>query len=106
MLFEVGDLGGEAGERSLRARAPYRPSAGIRVGRWKYIRYGGGEFELYDLKDDPDERRNLIANPLYSEVGDDLRLALRRYEDCAGDECREEIAAPPLPPLPPLPPIP
>lgn len=105
ILFEVGDLGGDEG-RSLRARAPYRPSAGIRVGRWKFVRYGGGEFELYDLKDDPAELQNLSADPRYSEVTDDLRKALRQYEDCAGAECLTPVEIPPLPPLPPLPPFP
>lgn len=102
VLFELGELARGGGATSLR-RAPYRPSAGIRVGRWKYIRYGGDEFELYDLKEDPAELRNLSADPRYSEVTDDLRRALLRYEGCAGDECREPIPIPPLPPLPPIP---
>ncbi|MBI1358173.1 MAG: sulfatase-like hydrolase/transferase [Acidobacteria bacterium] len=35
----------------------------IRTERWKLVRYGGGEGELYDMHADPGERRNLYADP-------------------------------------------
>ena len=50
---------------------PYTPNVrGIRTDRWKYIRYPHGDgspdrhmAELYNIEEDPMERRNLIADP-------------------------------------------
>jgi arylsulfatase A-like enzyme len=38
-----------------------RGSKCIRTGKWKYICRPDGQDELYQLVDDPEERRNLIA---------------------------------------------
>ena len=50
---------------------PYTPNVrGVRTDGWKYIRYPHGDggpdrhiAELYDLRSDPDERKNLVADP-------------------------------------------
>ena len=40
----------------------------IRTRRWKLVRYGGGEGELYDLENDPGEDRNLYDDPAHAKV--------------------------------------
>ena len=50
-----------------------------RTAEWKYVhRYPDGPHELYDLKNDSDERQNLINNPAYS---DRLRQMLDLLEE-------------------------
>lgn len=55
-------------------------SEAIRTERWKYIRWGapkpGGE-ELYDLREDPQETRNLVEDPAHRETLVQLR---KRFE--------------------------
>jgi len=53
---------------------PYTPNIrGIRTERWKYMHYPHGDgkadrhlAELYDLKNDPEERKNLIRDPRHT----------------------------------------
>lgn len=40
----------------------------VRRDDWRYIRYATGEHELYDLAVDPDELRNLAADPAFAPV--------------------------------------
>lgn len=40
----------------------------VRTRRWKLVRYGSGEGELYDLLNDPNEDRNLFENPDHRET--------------------------------------
>lgn len=40
----------------------------VRSERWRYIRYADGSEELYDLRADPNEWTNLVADPRYSGV--------------------------------------
>lgn len=64
---------------------PYTPNVrGVRTDRWKYIHYPHGDggpdrhkAELYDLRADPDERRNLIDDPQLAGTVDSLRGQLR-----------------------------
>jgi N-acetylglucosamine-6-sulfatase len=52
----------------------------------KYIEYGDGFKEYYDLNADPNELRNLVY---YGEVPPtDLRTRLQALKGCAGDTCR------------------
>ena len=49
----------------------------IRKGRYKYIHYAGGfEPELYDYEVDPEELKNLAADPDYGEALEELRQHL------------------------------
>ncbi len=64
---------------------------GLRLGRWKITRYSTGEMELYDLKNDPLELRNLSRVPKYAEVRAALKKLYRAYSDCRGEECRVEL---------------
>lgn len=51
------------------------PSEGVRTDEWKYFRYVNDKKieELYNLKKDPKEINNLIANSKYKKIADQLR---------------------------------
>jgi arylsulfatase A-like enzyme len=52
---------------------------GIRTNRYKLIHfYEMGEWELYDLKKDPDEMNNLYGDPRYKELADSLKTELKK----------------------------
>ena len=58
--------------------------------RYKYI-FNGFDFdEVYDLQEDPHEMRNVVEEPAYSQVVDELRLKLydlmTRHGDPYGDD--------------------
>ncbi len=65
---------------------PYTPNVrGVRTDRWKYIRYPHGDgspdrhmAELYDIRSDPQETRNLIQDKQYAPVVAELRKELDR----------------------------
>ena len=61
------------------------PSAALmlRRGRYKLIHYHGYTPELFDLFSDPDEIRNLSADPAYSGLVDELSSELHRIVDPA-----------------------
>lgn len=65
----------------------------LRLGRWKITRYSTGEVELYDLKNDPLELRNLSRVPLYIGVLADLKDLYRQYSECRGQGCAAELPA-------------
>ncbi|HET9722884.1 MAG TPA: sulfatase [Actinomycetota bacterium] len=81
-----------------RERKPTPPTyCVIREPRFKYIRYGTGEEELYALDRDPHEVRNLLAGRLR---GHEPRRAYTRLSDIADQECRwmrGGVSAPPRP---------
>ncbi|MDQ3637054.1 MAG: sulfatase, partial [Actinomycetota bacterium] len=64
-----------------------------RTGTHKYVEYGNGETELYDLQSDPYELENVYetADPALVE---DLKARLEALRDCSGDGCREAENAP------------
>jgi len=41
---------------------------GIRSENWRYIRYGDGAEELYDMRKDPNEFTNLAGDPKFAKV--------------------------------------
>ena len=53
----------------------------IRKGDFKLIHYVGFEDELFDLASDPEELTNLVANPTFTAVYDDLLAELRAICD-------------------------
>jgi arylsulfatase A-like enzyme len=64
----------------------------VRRGDWKLLRNKpGGPLELYNLKDDPQERRNLLAGGPRPAVADELDAALQ-------DQLRKARAVPWQPP--------
>ncbi len=72
---------------------PYTPNVrGIRTRNWKYIRYPHGDgspdrhmAELYHLKSDPDEARNLITDPKYHSKAAELRNRLHKLMEKTGE---------------------
>jgi arylsulfatase A-like enzyme len=65
----------------------------VRTGTHKYVEYGNGETELYDLANDPYELENVYetADPALVK---DLQARLEALRDCSGDGCREAEDAP------------
>ena len=58
----------------------------IRTNTWKYIRrFPDGPDELYDLKNDPGERRSRIDNPEQAEIVTTLRKRLDEFFDRHAD---------------------
>lgn len=71
---------------------PYTPNVrGIRTEQWKYIHYPNGDespdrylAELYDLRNDPLEQKNLINDPGASEKATELKYDLRNLQEKLG----------------------
>ncbi|HND52861.1 MAG TPA: sulfatase [Pirellulaceae bacterium] len=71
---------------------PYTPNVrGVRTDEWKYIRYPHGDgspdrhkAELYDLRSDPEETKNLIDDPAQQSRIAELRAELERLMGDAG----------------------
>ena len=61
---------------------------GLRTPRYKYVRHLSGPVELYDLRHDPDETRNLAHAAAFAHVRAELRRRLARLAGCAGVTCR------------------
>lgn len=73
-------------EYNYEKQFPYTPNIrGVRTDDWKYVRYPHGDgtadkhlAELYDLKADPEERRNLIKEPTVAAKLAELQSELNR----------------------------
>jgi N-acetylglucosamine-6-sulfatase len=71
---------------------PYTPNVrGVRTDEWKYIHYPHGDggpdrhkAELYNLKDDPRETRNLVDDPACADRLAGLKAELHRLMEAAG----------------------
>lgn len=58
---------------------PARPAyCGFRTKEFRYARYSDGSAELYDLRVDPQELKNLISEPWYSTVATTMRQSAKR----------------------------
>jgi arylsulfatase A-like enzyme len=71
----------------------YGPVRMVRTTDWKYVyRFPDGPHELFDLRTDPNERRNLIDDPAAADRLSELRGTLAdwfaRYADAATDGAR------------------
>jgi len=73
-------------EYNYEKQFPYTPNVrGVRTDKWKYVHYPHGDGgpdrhmgELYNLKEDPNETRNLINDPEYASELGKLKLELAR----------------------------
>jgi len=71
---------------------PYTPNVrGVRTDHWKYIHYPHGDggpdrhlAELYDLRNDPGETRNLIQDATLASEREELARQLRQLMQAAG----------------------
>ncbi|MEA2400496.1 MAG: N-acetylglucosamine-6-sulfatase [Thermoleophilaceae bacterium] len=69
---------------------PYRA---IRTNRFVWAEHlTTGEFELYDLENDPYELRSLDSDPTYDPIQRDLAQRLRTLKRCAGRGCQKAPA--------------
>jgi N-acetylglucosamine-6-sulfatase len=86
---------------NLRARVAVRVKApgyrAIRASNYLYVRYAIGQSELYDLKRDPNELRNVVTSPRYLGVRLALQRELHRFQGCRGRACRRPVRAIPQP---------
>ncbi|NQT51261.1 DUF4976 domain-containing protein, partial [bacterium] len=58
----------------------FEDTRAIRTADWKLIRrHPDGPHELYDLKNDPGETRNLIADPAHAATRRSLKARLARF---------------------------
>lgn len=79
-------------EYNFESEFPYTPNVrGVRTDTWKYIHYPNGDgspdtylAELYNLKEDPLERRNLIRDPASQPRLNELRAELARLRKESG----------------------
>lgn len=86
-------------EYNYEVQFPYTPNVrALRTDKWKYIRYPHGDgspdkhmAELYDLENDPEERRNLIADPKHAELVASLRAELDRRIKEAHPDGQDEM---------------
>ena len=62
--------------RPSQANDPPLVFKGVRTDRYMYARYGSGEQELYDLREDPFELRNAANDPAYARVRASLQSLL------------------------------
>jgi N-acetylglucosamine-6-sulfatase len=60
----------------------------VRTDRYLYARYGTGEQELYDLRDDPFELQSHHNDASYGAVKSSLDRLLSSLESCTGGGCR------------------
>lgn len=69
---------------------------GVRTSRWKLIHYiqQPQEYELFDLENDPEERRNLYNDPAHKQQAAELRQELDRLRTLTNDDRSEDGAAP------------
>ncbi len=81
-------------------KATPRDYEGVRIGRYKYIRYRSGAKELYDLKNDPYELRSRHIDPRYRPVKHWLARLLKRMQFCAARACRRPVRGKIPKPLP------
>jgi arylsulfatase A-like enzyme len=82
-----------------RSQSEGKPYTALRTGRYAYVLWHShhtvGPQELFDLKRDPYELRNVAPDPAYVRPLGVLRRELQSRRDCSGEKCR--IPAPPIP---------
>ena len=72
----------------------YPSHLGLRLPEAKYVEYGNGEVELYDLRHDPRELQNLARRTAPARLAE-LAQRAQALGACAGESCRQLEALPP-----------
>jgi choline-sulfatase len=83
-LFEIAAAADDPGRPVFSEFHAMRSPSGaymLRQGDYKFISYVGYEAELFDLANDPQETRNLAADPAFASVLADLDARLRAIVD-------------------------
>jgi arylsulfatase A-like enzyme len=84
----------EAGEPLTEGgRRDTRFAIGIRTNRYLYVHLVSGRQELYDLRKDPRQYRNLARSPAYADTLRLLQRQLARMRTCDGRECSTAMPA-------------
>lgn len=65
-----------------------QPYKAVRTPHYKYVVWGYGARELFDLKRDPYEMHNLVDDPAYAQVQRKLAKKLATLSDCKGASCQ------------------
>ena len=89
-------------EYNYEKQFPYTPNLrGVRTDRWKYMHYPHGPkidstpdkhlAELYDLQNDPEERKNLVADPAHAATVVDLKKQLAASMAAAGLSAENDV---------------
>ena len=68
--------------------SPVPRFVGLRTPRWLYVEHAWGQRELYALRRDPAELRNLATVRAAAPRRRALALRLARLRSCAGRACR------------------
>jgi N-acetylglucosamine-6-sulfatase len=68
-------------------------SIGVRTPSFFYTEHSTDEVELYDLRRDPRERRNVADRPGYDDQQGRLARMLDGLRDCAGRDCRRPMSS-------------
>jgi arylsulfatase A-like enzyme len=63
------------------------PYSAIRTARYVYVDYRSDRDELYDLRRDPYELRNVEGTPRYAAIEGRLQRRLAALRDCSGTAC-------------------
>jgi arylsulfatase A-like enzyme len=65
---------------------------GVRTSRWKLIHYiqNPQGHELFDLENDPEERRNLYDDPKYKQQAQELTARLEKFREITNDSRAED----------------
>lgn len=71
-----------------------RSSIGLRTDGWLYVEHKTGERELYDMRADPGQHRNVVKFPRYARWRKLLAAELKRLADCDGTQCRSPLPRP------------
>jgi N-acetylglucosamine-6-sulfatase len=79
------------GHATASIKASPRDYEGIRVGRYKLIRYRSGARELYDLRLDPYEVHSRHVDPRYRKIKHWLGAHLHRLERCFARSCKKQL---------------
>jgi hypothetical protein len=61
---------------TLVTRGPQRFGRSVTTGRWRFTQWSDGAGELYDHDADPEETRNLSADPQYAALRAELKAKL------------------------------